>query len=54
MRTISVLPSRLVSALRIIPHPFALLPQLANQAREAFDPDWHLERVLLHVDALDS
>src|SRR5919106_4432800 len=35
-------------------HPLALLPQLANQAREILGPDAHLERVLLHVDPLDE
>jgi hypothetical protein len=35
-------------------HPFARLPQLADEAREALGPDPHFVRVLLHVDPLDE
>jgi hypothetical protein len=35
-------------------HPFAVLAQLADQAREFLGPDPHLDGFLLHVDPLDE
>jgi hypothetical protein len=35
-------------------HPFALLPQLADQAREALGPDPHLECLLPYFNPLDE
>jgi hypothetical protein len=35
-------------------HAFALLPQLAHEARQSLGPDPHLKRVLLHVDPLNE
>jgi hypothetical protein len=35
-------------------HPFDLLPQFTDQARESLGPDPHLECVLLHGEPLDE